>query len=55
MPSNAPLLATQGTIPAWAGAQNVSEMMTMTGPKPRRAMPGVNACASYSADSTLTA
>ena len=31
--------------------QNVSEMMTMTRPNPRCAMPGVNACASHSADS----
>ena len=37
------------------GDQNVSAMMTMTRPNPRCAMPGVNACASHSADSTLKA
>jgi hypothetical protein len=53
--TSAPLLVTYGSMSPAGGAQTVSETTKMIRPKPRAAMPGTNAWASSSTDSTLTA
>jgi len=51
----APALNVWAAAPDWAGTNRIGCRSSTMRPKPRSALPGVNACASQSADSTLTA